>query len=266
MNNLIYINEIRKYVRQAGAMINEKFGKIGHYDTKSTKFDPVTEVDKAVERYLKERFTELIPESVFLAEETASEMKTGKYVWIIDPIDGTINFLHGFPFVCCSVALYIDDKPYYGIVFDPINDELFEAAPGKGSFLNSERILVSNHTRLEQCLLATGFPYDYATSRENNFRYFNHFHQRVQGIRRPGSAALDLCCVACGRFDGFWEWRLNPWDVAAGKLIVEEAGGIITNFEGTPHKLDDIGILAAAPAIHPLMQKEITILLDRVED
>ncbi len=261
MNNLEYIAEVRQIVREAGKTVRKHFGKIDRYETKSTQFDPVTEIDRGVEQYLKQAFTSLIPQSRFLAEETASEMKSAKYLWIIDPIDGTINFLHGFPFVCVSVALYIDDKPYYGIVFDPIRDELFEAAPGKGSYLNDKPIRVSRNTKLEQCLLATGFPYDYATSCENNFRYFNHFHQKVQGIRRPGSAALDLCCVAFGRFDGFWEWRLNPWDVAAGKLIVEEAGGIVTNFDGESHNLDDSGILAANPSVHPLMLTEIGILL-----
>ncbi len=248
-------------MRNAGEIVKENFGKVDRYDTKTTQFDPVTAIDKAVERFLMQAFSTLIPESGFLAEETASEMKDAEYLWIIDPIDGTTNFLHGFPFVCISVALYIAGKPYYGIVFDPIRNELFEAAPGAGSFLNGSGISVSKNTRLDQCLLATGFPYDYATNEENNFRYFHHFHQRVQGIRRPGSAALDLCCVACGRFDGFWEWRLNPWDVAAGKLIVEEAGGVITNFEGMEHELSDANILAASPAIHPLMMREVKILL-----
>ena len=143
MNNLEYIAEVRQIVREAGKTVRKHFGKIDRYETKSTQFDPVTEIDRGVEQYLKQAFTSLIPQSRFLAEETASEMKSAKYLWIIDPIDGTINFLHGFPFVCVSVALYIDDKPYYGIVFDPIRDELFEAAPGKGSFLNDKRIRVS---------------------------------------------------------------------------------------------------------------------------
>jgi myo-inositol-1(or 4)-monophosphatase len=199
----------------------------------------------------------LMPGSEFLSEETDSELKEADKLWIMDPIDGTLNFVHGFPMVCISLALHENGLPTHAYVYNPVIDYLFEAQKGKGSKLNGKSIGVSTHTRLKECLFATGFPYDYPTNPENNLRYFDHFNQRIQGVRRPGSAALDLAFTASGTFDGFWEWHLKPWDVAAGILLIEEAGGIVTNFEGMPYRFTDSNIVAGNPDIHKLMLIEL---------
>ncbi|HET6369571.1 MAG TPA: inositol monophosphatase family protein, partial [Nitrospiria bacterium] len=183
------------------------------------------------------------------------------YRWIIDPLDGTTNYAHGFPCFCVSIGLEHEGNVLLGVVYDPIRSELFYAERGKGATLNGRRIRVSSTFSLSRSLLVTGFAYDIRISQENNIDHFTRFSMRSQGVRRTGSAALDLCYVASGRFDGFWEMKLHPWDVAAGSLIVKEAGGEISTFSGDPFYIDSKEILATNGKIHREM---IAVLIRHV--
>ncbi len=248
---------IVNYLIEAGKIISSRILTKKIIDHKSTDVDLVTEVDREVELFLMDKLAALLPGSEFLSEETASEIKTAEKLWIMDPIDGTLNFVHGFPMVCISLALHENGVPTHAYVYNPIINYLFEAQRGQGAKLNGIKIHVSKNTKFKECLLSTGFPYDYPTNAENNLNYFDHFNRRVQGVRRPGSAALDMAFTASGTFDGFWEWHLKPWDVAAGILLIEEAGGVVTNFDGDPYHFGNEHIVAGNPVIHALMLKEI---------
>lgn len=250
-------NKIVNILTDAGKIIAARIDTEKEIDSKSTDVDLVTEVDRQVELFLKESLNKLLPGSEFLSEETDSELKEADKLWVMDPIDGTLNFVHGFPMVCISLALHEGGIPTQGYVYNPMINYLFEAQRGAGSKLNGKVVKVSAHTKMKECLFSTGFPYDYPTNPENNLRYFDHFNRRIQGVRRPGSAALDMAFTASGTFDGFWEWHLKPWDVAAGILLIEEAGGIVTNFEGKPYTFTDNNIVAGNPVIHGLMLEEL---------
>ena len=250
-------DKIVNILTDAGKIIADRIHTKKEINSKSTDVDLVTEVDRQVELFLKEKLSKLLPGSEFLSEETDSELKEADKLWVMDPIDGTLNFVHGFPMVCISLALHEEGVPTQGYVYNPMINYLFEAQKGAGSKLNGRSVAVSKYTILKECLFSTGFPYDYPTNPENNLRYFDHFNRCIQGVRRPGSAALDMAFTASGTFDGFWEWHLKPWDVAAGILLIEEAGGIVTNFEGKPYQFTDNNIVAGNPVIHSLMLKEI---------
>ena len=254
-------NQIVDILKDAGKIIANRIYTKKEIDSKSTDVDLVTEVDRQVELFLKEKLSKLLPGSKFLSEETDSELKEAEKLWVMDPIDGTLNFVHGFPMVCISLALHENGIPMHGYVYNPMINYLFEAQRGNGSKLNGRSVHVSKSKKLKECLFSTGFPYDYPTNPNNNLRYFDHFNRRIQGVRRPGSAALDMAFTASGTFDGFWEWHLKPWDVAAGILLIEEAGGLVTNFEGKPYKFTDNNIVAGNPAIHELMLKELEKLI-----
>ncbi|MBW6515247.1 MAG: inositol monophosphatase [Candidatus Cloacimonetes bacterium] len=253
----------RKIILTAGKMLKETIGDSDKISvrTKSTDSDLVTQLDTEIENFLKEELSRILPGSVFLAEETDPKLKDTEKLWIIDPIDGTTNFVHGFPFVAISVALQISGELTHGFVYNPFMNEFFAATRNEGSFLNGKCIRVSKVQRLSEALLATGFAYNFKTASENNIRFFEHFQSKCHGIRRPGSAALDLCYVAKGVFDGFWEWYLNPWDVAAGILIVEEAGGKITDLYGIDHLFTSDNILVTNSALHNQMLQEFNELL-----
>ncbi len=257
-------NRLKEIAVAAGSIIKKNFHLTHRFDTKTTEYDPVTAIDIEVENFLKEQLSKLVPGSEFLSEETDSDFKDARKLWIVDPIDGTVNFLHGFPFVCTSIALQIDGIIVKGVVYNPITDELFFAEKGFGSTLNGRKIHVSTNDDFKRCLLATGFPYAYNTLENNNLTYFDHFHKKVHGIRRAGSAALDMCYVASGIFDGYWEQYLKPWDVAAGKIIVEEAAGVVTNFRDG-FTLKDNTIIASNPSLHKLMKKEIEYIGKKYE-
>jgi myo-inositol-1(or 4)-monophosphatase len=250
-------NKIVDIVTDAGRIIADRIHTKKEIDSKSTDVDLVTEVDRQVELFLKDRLSALLPGSEFLSEETDSELKKADKLWVMDPIDGTLNFVHGFPMVCISLALHEGGIPTHAFVYNPMIDYLFEAQQGQGTKLNGKSVRVSDHTDFKECLFSTGFPYDYPSNPENNLRYFDHFNKRIQGVRRPGSAALDMAFTASGTFDGFWEWHLKPWDVAAGILLIREAGGVVTNFEGNPYTFTDDNIVAGNPAIHKLMLIEL---------
>ncbi len=253
-------NKIVEIVGDAGKIITDRIHTKKEICSKSTDVDLVTEVDRQVELFMIERLSRLLPGSEFLSEETASTLKEADKLWVLDPIDGTLNFIHGFPMVCISLALMEGGVLTQGYVYNPLTGHLFEAQQGLGARCNGRVIRVSAAARFKECLLSTGFPYDYPTNPENNLRYFDHFNRLVQGVRRPGSAALDMAYTAAGTFDGFWECHLKPWDVAAGILLVREAGGIVTNFDGGEYRFSDNCIVTGNPAIHALMLQEIKTL------
>lgn len=211
----------------------------------------VTEVDRECEELIIEGIRKRFPDDDVLAEETHRSFKGSPYRWLVDPLDGTTNYAHGYPVFCVSIALEYRGQLQFGVVYDPTRDELFWARKGQGAYLNGERISVSKNGELSRSLLVTGFPYDLKTDPVNNLDHFCNLIMEAQAIRRDGSAALDLCYVACGRFDGFWELKLWPWDVAAGALIVEEAGGKVTDFSGDPFDLYGLEIVATNGLIHP---------------
>jgi len=217
--------------------------------------DLVTNYDAAAQSAIIEGLSSRFPDHDFMAEENVSRRNNSEFCWIIDPIDGTTNFAHGFPIYSISIALEYRKKIVLGVVSDPCRKEDFTAELGGGAFLNGKPIHVSLVRDLNDSLLATGFPYDLRENAENNLNHFNRFVKKAQGIRRCGSAALDLCYVACGRFDGFWELKLSPWDVAAASLILQEAGGNISDFDGNPFSISMRETLGSNGAIHRQMIK-----------
>jgi myo-inositol-1(or 4)-monophosphatase len=221
---------------------------------KKGPIDLVTAADLEVERAFRALIASRFPSHVVLGEEEGVESGRpagGAHRWIIDPLDGTTNFAHGLALFCVSIALEIDGRLELGVVYDPIAEELFTAERGEGARLNGERLRVSSCARLLDALLCTGFPYSVIDDRESQIKVFAAFLGRARAVRRLGSAALDLCYVAAGRLDGFWEERLHPWDIAAGAVIVEEAGGRVTDFAGAPVELDAGQIVVSTPALHP---------------
>jgi len=219
------------------------------------RVDLVTQIDLRSENFIAARIAKSFPTHALLAEESGQSKNRSSHQWIVDPLDGTTNYAHGYPAFCVSIGLEVEGKMVVGAVYDPVRDELFSAADGHGAHLNRRRIHVSDETSLSQSLLATGFPYDIAESRVDNLENFGHMYKAARGIRRAGSAALDMCYLACGRFDGFWELKLHAWDTAAGLVIVQEAGGQITNLAGRRFSIYDGAILASNGKIHRQMQK-----------
>jgi len=215
--------------------------------------DLVTEVDRRCEELIVACLKGAFPEHSFLAEENSYQSGSLPFRWIVDPLDGTTNYAHGFPWFCVSIALEHDGKVLLGVIYHCMMDELFTAVRGGGAFLNGKRIHVSNREPLRKSLLATGFPYDRTRDNENNFDNFVNFQLASRAVRRAGAAALDLAYVAAGRLDGYWECKLKPWDVAAGSLLVVEAGGEVTNHAGLPFSVYDHRILASDGPIHQEM-------------
>ncbi len=235
--------------RQAGALQRERVWQPFDIQYKG-EIDLVTEVDRACEELVEGGLAASFPGHDFLAEENLYENRGSSHKWIIDPLDGTTNFAHGFPWFAVSIALEIDGEITLGVVYHTMMDEMFTALKGEGAYLNGRRLGVSSRRPLRGSLLASGFPYDSATDRENNFAHFVNFQMGARGIRRAGAAALDLAYVAAGRLDGYWEAKLKPWDVAAGQLLVREAGGMVTSFDGGEYSVYDHRILASNGLIH----------------
>ena len=238
--------------REAGIFLKNRLTSVHTIDYKG-EINLVTEVDKISEEMITSRINTLFPDHDILSEEFTHIERGSDFRWIIDPLDGTTNYAHGYPIFCVSIALERLDTMIVGIIYDPMLDEMFVAAKGKGAFLNGKEIHVSNTRGIIKSLLATGFPYDIREDSDNNLNYFNEMILKAQAIRRAGSAALDLAYVAAGRFDGFWELKLNPWDIAAGWLLVEEAGGIVTDMGGNNYFLESPSILASNGRIHQEM-------------
>ncbi len=239
-------------VREAGQYLKKNLQSRAEISYKG-EVDLVTEFDKGAQKILCDRLSAAFPGHGFLAEEDFSREGQSDCRWIIDPLDGTTNFAHTFPVFSISAAFECGGEVVLGLVYDPPREEMFTAQAGRGAFLNGLPIHVSKVRDLGLSLLATGFPYDVRMDPVNNLDHWEHFLVRAQAIRRCGSAALDLSYVACGRFDGFWELKLNPWDVAAGILIVREAGGVISDFSGGTFGLLDREILASNGLIHTAM-------------
>lgn len=239
---------------EAGALLKKRFSE-SHEVRYKSEIDLVTETDGMAEELIVNRIERTFPSHDILAEERR-EISTGSaFRWIIDPLDGTTNYSHGFPVFCVSIALEREGRIILGAIFNPMLEELFTAERNGGAFLNGNRLRISPTDSLNRSLLATGFPYDIRENRDNNLSYFNALAVRAQAIRRAGSAALDLAYVAAGRFDGFWELRLKPWDTAAGTLLVEEAGGTVSEIGGAPFHLLSPSLLATNGRIHPAMEE-----------
>jgi myo-inositol-1(or 4)-monophosphatase len=240
-----------EFAREAGAILHEGHGR-AHTPERKGRIDLVTEYDRRSERLLLRRIAGRFPGHAVLAEESGAHPAAGgsDVRWIIDPLDGTTNYAHNYPFFGVSIAVEVAGALVAGAVFDPVRAEMFAAALGHGATLNGRPIRVSDVERVEDSLLVTGFPYDVREHPERILPLFHAFLVRAQGIRRDGSAALNLCYLAGGRFDGFWESHLSPWDVAAGALIVREAGGRVTGYAGDPFRLDGREILASNGRLH----------------
>jgi len=214
------------------------------------EIDIVTEADQQAEKMIIGTINAHCPDHDILAEESPARRTGSPYRWIIDPLDGTTNYAHGFPFFCVSIALERGGECILGVVYNPMLEEMFVAVKGKGALLNGRPIKVSETAEMSHSLLATGFPYDIRCSKENNLNLFQALAVQVQAIRRAGAAALDLAYVAAGRFDGFWELKLHPWDTAAGCLLIQEAGGIVTDLQGGLFALQVPHVAASNGRIH----------------
>jgi myo-inositol-1(or 4)-monophosphatase len=218
-----------------------------------SSIDMVTEADKASESLIIKAIRQAFPGDDIMTEESQNQRTSSKRRWIIDPLDGTTNYAHNFPVWCVSIAFEEKDQVMAGAIYNPNLNELFTAVKGKGAYLNGKLIKVSSEKNLLKSLLATGFPYDVHTSPENNLENFQRFIKRAQAVRRPGSAAIDMAYLACGRFDGFWEIKLKPWDAASASLMISEAGGRITNFSGGRYSIYYPECLASNGKIHSQM-------------
>jgi myo-inositol-1(or 4)-monophosphatase len=259
----------RQAALAAGAVMRQNYLK-PHRVTLKGAIDPVTETDYQAQEIIVAIIRQAFPDHGFLAEERAEgtgappaaareevahrapawEEDPPSYRWLIDPLDGTVNFAHGFPMFCVSIAFEAEGSLSYGVVYDPLRDELFEAARGRGAQLNGQAIRVSATARLDRALVATGFPYDIRERIPATIARLGRMLGSTQGVRRAGSAALDMCYLACGRFDGFYEEHLKPWDTAAGLVIIEEAGGRITTFDGGPYDVYSPNLLASNGVLH----------------
>lgn len=247
-------NLINRAAREAGRLLMEKFDR-GILVEYKGKYDLVTEADRQSEALIVTMIHEEFPDHDILAEENDYQARGSDYRWIIDPLDGTTNYAHGYPWFAVSIALEVRGRLQLGAVFNPYVGEFFFAEQGAGAFLNDRRLRVSSIDSMERSLLATGFAYDHKKCRANNYDYFARFQREAQACRRPGVASLDLASVAAGRFDGFWEMKLKPWDLAAGILLVEEAGGLVSDFDGRPMTLDCLECMASNRLIHAEMQE-----------
>lgn len=244
--------------RQAGAILSEyarKGFRVRHKDT----LNLVTDADTHSERAIVEAISRAFPDHLVLAEERGQAGSDSPFKWIIDPLDGTTNFAHGFPAYAVSIGVEYQGRCILGVVFDPTREELFVGEAGGGATLNGKPIRVSRTPKLDGALLVTGFAYDIRVSKQNNLDHFANFAVRAQGVRRMGAAAIDLCYVACGRFDGFWELKLKPWDTAAGSVIVEEAGGRLTDFRGGPFSIYGLELVASNGLIHEAMVEVLNL-------
>lgn len=248
--------------RESGKLLAAMFDR-PHEISYKRPSDIVTEADRRSEAMIIERLRSHYPKHAVVAEEGGGQKTTSDYCWYVDPLDGTTNFAHGFPVFCVSLGLTFKGEIIAGVVYDPMRDELFTAEKGAGAFLNNKRIHVSKIDSLAASLLSTGFP-PFANNHDLNIEYYYRFTRLSHGVRRAGSAALDLCSVASGRFDGFWELKLNPWDKAAGVLIVLEAGGRVTDVENGPFELLGDDIFASNGLVHNAMVEVFaSVMADR---
>jgi myo-inositol-1(or 4)-monophosphatase len=248
-----FLDELSKLAGRKIMSYFEGEFRIDKKDHRVGGIDIVTDADRAAEDLIMEAIRREFPGHDILTEETITEKTGSKWLWVVDPLDGTVNFSHGYPMFCVSIALMNQGEVIAGTVYDPVHEESFSAFLGGGAFLNGNPARVSAAESLNRSIVATGFPYDKAFSEINNIAEFTRVVMRVQGIRREGSAALDLAYVSCGRLDGFWELKLKPWDMAAGMLLVSEAGGRVTDRTGKPTNVYTSSVVATNGLIHDLL-------------
>lgn len=252
----------REAIVQAGDLIRARIGGVANSDIQTKgPSDYVTEVDKKCEELIIRTISRHFPDHLIIAEETADFALTEAPTWIVDPLDGTTNFIHGFPFVAVSVAFCVGRQVLQGWVFDPVRQELFAARKGEGAYLNDARMRIEPPSRLSEALIATGFPFRAKHLLHPYLEVFKQIFTEVTGVRRAGSAALDLAYVAAGRVDGFWEIGLKPWDVAAGSLLVEEAGGTVTDFWGSDRHLENGHIVAGGSLVFSFLLQQVQTFL-----
>jgi len=253
--------DLERLARQAGDILRAGYEREHQVDYKGV-IDMVTEVDRQSEAFLLGEIQRLFPGHQIVSEEAGLLPGSEIDQWYVDPLDGTVNYVHGIPIFSVSIAYAREGVVNLGVVYDPMRDELFSAECGQGAWCNGRRLHVSQVTELGHSLLVTGFPYDAWSTRYNNLDFFGRFAGMTQGVRRLGSAALDLCNVGAGRFDGYWELSLKPWDMAAGSLIAAEAGAMVTDLDGQPQTLTPpCALLVAPPALH---KKMLTVLKGKV--
>jgi len=250
------INDIIEIAKQAGSVVREGFGKNFKIDYKTSENNLVTEVDKASEKLITDFITKKYPVHSILAEEGSGTKNNSEYLWVVDPLDGTTNFAHGLPIFSVSIGVQKNNVTIAGVVYDVMNDIVYSAEKDSGAFAGSQKMIVNRTSKLEHSLLVTGFPYNIAENPENAFQKFEALTRKARGVRRLGSAAIDFCFVASGIFEGFWEVHLHPWDLCAGQLIVEEAGGLVTDFKGNEIDIYSKKILASNGIIHNQIIKE----------
>lgn len=249
--------DLERLARQAGRILSDSYEKDHQVEFKGV-IDLVTEVDHASEKFLITEISQQFPGHSFLAEESGASETQSEHLWIIDPLDGTVNYAHGVPMFCVSIAYSYHGQVLLGAVYDPMRAEMFSAERGKGARLNGRALKVAAVEELQKSLMATGFPYDSWNAIPNNFDYFAKLGRMTQGVRRLGSAAIDLCYIAAGRLDGYWELSLKAWDIAAAGLIAEQAGALVTNIKGEPDYLNSPqSIVAANPVLHAKLFEQL---------
>jgi len=249
-----------KAASSAGSILKKYWGKLSNIESKGVSWNLVTEADKESEERILDMIRSTFPSHDILSEESGFHQKNeSELTWIIDPLDGTTNYTHQYPWISISIALAHRNTMIVGVVYNPITEEMFRAALGHGCRLNGNKVGVSSIETLEFSLLATGFAYDRRNTADNNYAEFCHLTNLSQGVRRGGSAALDLAYVAAGRLDGFWERGLSPWDIAAGVVLIREAGGVVTSYEGEKIDLKSGRVLASNGKIHDAMRRELNL-------
>ncbi|MBI3872409.1 MAG: inositol monophosphatase [candidate division Zixibacteria bacterium] len=247
-----YLDAALPIALAAGDLLARRLGEQRSVELKG-EINLVTEMDRQAEELIVSRLTAAFPGFGIVAEEGAQHRVQSEYVWYVDPLDGTTNYAHGLPIFCVSLGLWRGDNPVCGVVYHPMGQETFTAVSGGGAYLNGRRLAVSSQPDLGSAILATGFPYDIRRTDVDNLDHFARFAKRAQAIRRMGAAALDMAWTAAGRFDGFWEMKLSPWDIAAGALLCLEAGAIVTDFRGEPFTLAKGQAIAANAILHQHM-------------
>lgn len=257
------LNIAVRAARAAGNIISRKMDRVRDLPVNSKgQNDFVTEVDQQAEAAIIQTIQESYPDHAFLAEESGASGNS-EFIWIIDPLDGTTNYLHGFPQYAVSIALQHKGVLEQAVVFDPFKNEMFTASRGQGAYLNDKRIRVSQRRKLTGALLGTGFPFKEQARLEMYMDTFRDLFPMTSGMRRAGAAALDLAYVACGRLDGFWEFGLHPWDMAAGALLIQEAGGVVTDMQGNDKYLETGDVIGGNGSLYELIQKEIAASLKK---
>jgi len=252
---MIMINKVIQITREAGEIVREGFGKIFLIEYKTNASNLVTEIDKKSEAFIIDFIKKEFPGHSVLAEESGEHRTSSEYLWVIDPLDGTTNFAHGFPMFAVSIGVQKNGETICGVVYDVMRDEIYSSEKGSGSFRNGQKLQVSTNDDLQKSVLVTGFPYNIAENPDHAFERFIASLKAARAVRRLGSAAIDFCYVASGVFDAFWEVHLHPWDICAGKLIVEEAGGIVTNFNNEKIDIYSKQIIASNNFVHEQMIK-----------